>query len=234
MQLSWADNSLFYSITHYFHWSAELWYGFWHTYSSLDRSITAEGKTTLPPLRRIVFSHLSNQQWQDYANMNEWVLRSSFPSVIMEFIDDWRDRTEMGKALVYERVLVTDRSAAMLSPNFLRFQRTTASAFAIPASPSWWTPIRNNVVSFAGLDPAVESAKNDTPVITYISRQSWGRRMLIPADHDKLVEELYKLRDKYGYEVNVVNLEKMSRVEQIRLAARTTVSILSYIVFLEP
>src|ERR1700735_4315867 len=103
------------SITHYFHWSAELWYGFWHTYSSLDRSINAEGKTSLPPLRRIVFSHLSNEQWRDYAHMNEWVLRSSFPSITMEFIDDWRDRVEMGKALVYERVLLTDRSAAMLS-----------------------------------------------------------------------------------------------------------------------
>ena len=143
----------------------------------------------------------------------------------MEFIDDWRDRAEMGKAFVYERVVLADRSAAMLSYNFLRFQRTAASAFAIPASPSWWSPIRNNVVAFAGIDPAVENTT--TPVITYISRQGWGRRMLIPADHEKLVQELYKLRDKYGYEVNVVSLEKMSRVEQIRIAARTTVSTCS-------
>lgn len=160
--------------------------------------------------------------------MNEWVLRSSFPSITMEFIDDWRDRAEMGKAFVYERVVVADRSAAMLSESFLRFQRTAASAFTIPSSPSWWSPIRNNVVGFAGLDPAVESATNKTPVITYISRQEWGRRMLIPADHEKLVQELYKLRDKYGYEVNVVNLEKMSRVEQLLLAARTTVRLVIY------
>jgi hypothetical protein len=144
----------------------------------------------------------------------------------MEFIDDWRDRAEMGKAFVYERVVVADRSAAMLSESFLRFQRSAASAFSIPASPSWWSPIRNNVVSFAGLDLTAGSATNDTPVITYISRQSWGRRMLIPADHEKLVHELYKLRDKYGYEVNVVNPEKMSRVDQLQLAARTTVRFL--------
>ena len=156
--------------------------------------------------------------------MNEWVLRSSFPSITMEFIDDWRDRAEMGKAFVYERVVVADRSAAMLSENFLRFQRSAASAFTIPASPSWWSPIRNNVVSFAGVD-ITGSATNDTPVITYISRQDWGRRMLIPADHEKLVQELYKLRDKYGYEVNVVSLEKMSRVEQLRVAARSTVRL---------
>ena len=143
----------------------------------------------------------------------------------MEFIDDWRDRAEMGKAFVFDRVLVADRSAAMLSFNFARFQRTASSAFVLPASPNWWAPIRNNVIQFAGLDPAVGGDMKSKPVITYISRQGWGRRMLIPADHDKLVRELYKLRDKYGYEVNVVNPEKMPRVEQIRLAARTTVNI---------
>ena len=174
----------------------------------------------------MVFNRLSNQQWQDYGHMNEWVLRSSFPSIGMEFIDDWQDRTEMGKAFVFERVILTDRSAAMLSESFHRFQRSTASAFVVPGSPTWWAPIRNNVVAFAGLDPAVENFT--TPVITYISRQGWGRRMLLPADHDRLVRELYKLRDKYGYEVNVVSPEKMSRVEQIRLAARTTVSPLSH------
>lgn len=62
------------------------------------------------------------------------------------------------------------------------------------------------------------------PVITYISRQEWGKRTLIQKDHEKLVSELYKLRDTYGYEVNVVSAEKLTRAEQIQLAARTTVS----------
>lgn len=38
-----------------------------------------------------------------------------------------------------------------------------------------------------------------------------------------LVRELYDLRDKYGYEVNVVSMEKLSRAEQVSLMARTTV-----------
>ena len=141
----------------------------------------------------------------------------------MEFIDDWRDRIEMGKPFVYERVVVADRAAAMLSESFLRFSRSASPAFTVPASPSWWSPIRNNVVSFAGVD--VTPATNVTPVITYISRQGWGRRMLIPADHEKLVQELYKLRDSHGFEVNVVSPEKMTRVEQLRIAARTTVRL---------
>jgi len=155
--------------------------------------------------------------------MNEWVVRSSFPSINIEFKDDWRDRVEMNRPFVFERVLVADRSAAMLAYNYARYQRTAGAAFALPGSMNWWQPIRNNVVAFAGMDPEVGGGTSSKPVITYISRQGWGRRMLLPEHHKKLVEELYKLRDEYGYEVNVVNAEHMSRVEQIRLAARTTV-----------
>ena len=50
--------------------------------------------------------------------------------------------------------------------------------------------------------------------------------MLIQRDHEKLVEELYKLRDQYGYEVNVVSMDKLSPFEQLRLAGRTTVCTL--------
>ena len=47
--------------------------------------------------------------------------------------------------------------------------------------------------------------------------------MLIQRDHEKLVEELYKLRDRYEYEVNVVSMDKLSPFEQSRPAGRTTV-----------
>jgi hypothetical protein len=59
----------------------------------------------------------------------------------------------------------------------------------------------------------------------------WGRRMLIPEDHDKLVQELYVLRDTYGYEVNVVSMDKLSRMEQLHLAGRTTVWIVCLFLF---
>ena len=212
------------SITHYYHWCAELWFGFWRTYSSLDANITPDGGTTLPPARRLFFNRLDNFHWRDYAAMDQWVARSSFPGVTMEFIDDWRDRAEMDTAWVFDRVVVTDRSAAMLSFNFARYQRSASPPFALPGAMNWWMAIRDNVVQFTGLDTSVGSGTSSTPVITYISRQTWGRRMLIPEDHDKLVKELYKLRDTYGWEVNVIEAEKMTRVEQIRLAARTTVS----------
>ena len=171
-----------------------------------------------------MFNHLDACHWRDYADMNQWVVRSTFPSAVMEFRDDWRDRAEMERPFVFERVIVADRSATMPSFNFQRFGRTASAPFALPGGPHWWMTMRNQAIQFTGLDLNTGGGTLSNPVITYISRQDWGRRMLIPEDHETLVRELYILRDEYGFEVNVVAAEKMSRVEQLQLAARTTVS----------
>ncbi|KAK7021199.1 hypothetical protein R3P38DRAFT_2965519 [Favolaschia claudopus] len=210
-------------IRHYYHWSAELYFGFWRTYSSLDPSISPDGTTTLPPPRRMFFNRLDAFRWRDPTHMNQLVLRSSFPELTMEFLDDWDDRAKMAVPFVFERVVLADRSAAMRAYNFLRYQRTAAVPFALPGSVNWWMSIRNSVVQFAGLDMHEGSSTTATPVITYISRQAWGRRTLLEEDHKKLVQELYRLRDTHGWEVNVVLMEKISRDEQIRLAVRTTI-----------
>ncbi|KAI9465699.1 hypothetical protein BJY52DRAFT_1242022 [Lactarius psammicola] len=181
------------------------------------------GKTALPPPRRILFSHLDADHWRDYAMMNQWVLRTVFPSISMEFSDDWKDRAAMGVPFVFDRVLFADRAAAINGENWLRTQRTASEAFALPGSPNWWNTVRNNVIQYTGLNASTGAGTRGRPVITYVSRQEWGRRMLIQKDHDKLVEELYKLRDQYGYEVNVVSMDKLSRVEQLWLAGRTTI-----------
>ena len=152
--------------------------------------------------------------------MNEWVVRSSFPSLNAEFSHDWVDRAKIGHPFVFDRVVFADRSAAMLGYNYLRTQRTASEPFALPGSVDWWSTIRSNVIEFSGLDGSWPAHR---PVITYISRQGWGRRMLIQKDHETLVEELYRLRDKYGYEVNVVSMDKLTRIQQLHLAARTTV-----------
>jgi hypothetical protein len=221
--VTWFVNDPRQFITHYYHWSAELFFGFWRAYSSLDPFIPSNGKTALPPPRRILFSHLDADHWRDYAAMNQWVLRTTLPSSSMEFSHDWKDRAAMGVPFVFDRVLFTDRAAAINGANWLRTQRTASEAFALPGSPNWWSTVRNSVIEYTGLNASTVGGTRGRPVITYISRQEWGRRMLIQQDHDKLVEELYKLRDQYGYEVNVVSMDKLSRVEQLSLAGRTTV-----------
>ncbi|KAI0634976.1 hypothetical protein C8Q77DRAFT_1171784 [Trametes polyzona] len=225
--VSWLANDPKQFITHYYHWSAELFFGFWRTYSSLDPTIPPSGETSLPAPRRLMFSNLDAANWRDYASMNQWVLRSAFPSISTEFMNDWKERAELGRPFVLDRVVLADRAAAMNGEMYLRTQRTAANAFSLPGSVNWWTTIRNNVVGFSALDDhagAMSVAGVPTrPVITYISRQGWNRRMLIQADHERLVQELYRLRDTYGYEVNVVEMDKLTRIEQFRLAARTTI-----------
>ena len=181
----------------------------------------------------MLFTRIDAANWQDYAAMNQWVTYASFPSITMEYMNDWLERADTGRVYVLDRVVFADRAAAMHGENFLKTQRTAANAFALPGSVHWWQPIRNNVVGFAGLtELSGQELGEQKPVITYISRQGWGRRMLIQKDHDRLVEELYKLRDNYGYEVNVVSMDKLSRAEQLHLAGRTTVRI--YGLYLSP
>ncbi|KIK91684.1 hypothetical protein PAXRUDRAFT_617656 [Paxillus rubicundulus Ve08.2h10] len=220
---TWIVNDPPQFITHYYHWSAELFFGFWRTYSSLDPFIPANGSSSLPAPRRVWFAHADADHWRDYALMNQWVLRSAFPSLSAEYSADWQDRAEMGRPVMLDRVIFSDRAAAMNGAEFLRTGRIASEAFDLPGSVHWWNTIRSEVIKFSGLDGQIGAGTTHNPVITYISRQEWGRRMLIPEDHEKLVGELYNLRDKYGYEVNVVSMDKLSRVEQFQLAARTTI-----------
>ncbi|KAF9230729.1 hypothetical protein BU15DRAFT_91056 [Melanogaster broomeanus] len=220
---TWIVNDPPQFVTHYFHWSAELFFGFWRTYSSLDPAIPENGTSLLPALRRIWFSHLDAVHWRDYALMNQWVLRSSFPSLTAEYSADWQDRAEMGRPVMLDRVILSDRAAAMTGNHFIQTERTASEAFELPGSVHWWSTIRSEVIKFSGLDGQIGGGIAHNPVITYVSRQEWGRRMLIQEDHENLVKELYKLRDNYGYEVNVVSMDKLSRVEQFQLSARTTI-----------
>ncbi|KAF8756742.1 hypothetical protein RHS01_04543 [Rhizoctonia solani] len=194
-------------IQHYYHFSAELLFGLWRTYSSLDPLITPSGKTKLPAPRRMLFTHT--------------------PAPIA-FQEDWADRSETGKVHIFERVVFADRAAAMRGENFRASGRSASEVFVLPGSANWWSPVRKNVLNFIGapeeeiMGVGLDGTPNK-PVITYVSRQGWGRRMLREKDHLGLVKALRDLEAKYGYEVNIVKLDKMSRDEQIRLVGRTTI-----------
>ncbi|KZT58679.1 hypothetical protein CALCODRAFT_432171 [Calocera cornea HHB12733] len=237
---SWWTNDPAQFIAHYYHFSAELMFGLWRTYASLDPSITPLGQTRLPAPRRWLFPHVPADKWRDYASMNQYVLFASFPSTQLLFQQDIADMADTSKVYVLERVVYSDRSAAIRGEGWLPKQRMAALAFSHESVRNWWAPIRSNVVRFAGGDlnpfmrphppppapgqpPPVNDQPEDKPVITYVSRQTWGRRMLLQDDHDRFVAALGRLSEMYGYEVNVVNMDKLTRDEQIKLAGRTTI-----------
>jgi hypothetical protein len=156
-----------------------------------------------------------------------------------------------GRVWWFDTVLLSDRSAAFRGPECgERTQRTAAEAMKGVVERAgltgflergWWESVRRNVLRFVGVDQrtldvgtrAFKRAEHggsppnggiDEVVVTYISRQR-VRRHLIPEDHEGLVRALVELCDRRRWELHVVAMERLSKEEQLALAARTTVSV---------
>ncbi|KAI0070599.1 hypothetical protein K474DRAFT_1669885 [Panus rudis PR-1116 ss-1] len=114
----------------------------------------------------------------------------------------------------------------------------------------WWEPVRRSVLRFAGVDEETrdiglrverntmarvkkpmdglplpgthELAKRQEVVVTYISRQG-ARRHLIDEDHAALVNALEEMCEAHGWELNIVQAERLSKEDQLALVSRTTI-----------
>lgn len=208
----------------------------WRTYSSLDLNIPPSGLTkTLTVPRRFMFPHIKAAEFKDYSGLSEYITRAVFPSTAFEFREVWDDRNQTSRPFVLERVIIGDRISAEYSKEWAHLYKYAAPAFGIRGSSyTFWAPVRRALVQFLDLDEILTEdetssvakptpAKKEKTVITYVSRQGWGRRTLRDADHDALVSALKGLKSRYGYEVNVVRMEHLTHEEQLRLALRTTV-----------
>lgn len=121
-------------------------------------------------------------------------------------------------------------------------QELPAAEFSSESSSSshegFWSPIRKSLTlnllgylpTFASLTDrrvlSPPSDKSELPVVTYIDRQKTGRR-LTEESHKSLVDVLLELKEEQVCEVQIVRMEEVSVREQIRLAARSTVSFVS-------
>ncbi|KAL6305818.1 hypothetical protein BKA93DRAFT_776889 [Sparassis latifolia] len=116
----------------------------------------------------------------------------------------------------------------------------------------WWEPVRRAVLRFAGVDervmdigvraeqtaaalgktrPQLLAGASAPPlhlgqdvVITYISRQG-SKRHLIEGHHEALVTALTEMCRRHGWELNIVQAERLSMEQQLELAARTTIML---------
>ncbi|KAJ7675748.1 hypothetical protein DFH06DRAFT_1435059 [Mycena polygramma] len=174
------------------------------------------------------------------------------------------------RAWHFPLLLLTDRSASFRGPicggqtqriaseavEFMRSKGRLAGARV----GGWWEPVRSAMLRFAGADvftpeytdqgalsgdAAVGDPRLPMPkkiVITYISRQSAHVRRLTPQSHDGVVDALRQLvRDKgAAWELNVIEAEKLSHDEQLRIIARTTILLgvhgngLTHLVMMQP
>ncbi|KAG6830207.1 hypothetical protein H0H87_008886 [Tephrocybe sp. NHM501043] len=228
-------------------WS--FWFGAWSTPSNTVESAFQLSHPSPPPIHRVIFPHAVG--WRDGPGFNAYFLRAAFPSLDVEVRDDWADRigatSAKDRAWHFPIVLVADRSAAFRGSICGReTQRTASEAVEYMLKRNqllgyqvggWWEPLRKAVWAFARVDSdpvwsdsASSSLGFPMPkkiIITYISRQGVPRRKLREADHINLVAALEALviRKGTGWELVVLQAERMSKDAQVQAAARSTVRL---------
>ncbi|KIM32505.1 hypothetical protein M408DRAFT_20780 [Serendipita vermifera MAFF 305830] len=206
-------------IGHMYHFLVEIFaLGHWRTYTSPDLDPIFGSLRAFP--RRFIVPRATQQEWQDRAGMNQWVMRAGLGSLSFEYKDDWDHRMSLQRPFLLETVILGDRAAWHRGPSL----KSPTTEFPMAVKDMWWEPIRQSVVAFA-LPPGQKSrTSRSKPVITYISRQKTGRR-LRDADHDALVLELYRLGRDHGYEVNIPMMEDLDKSSQVTLLGRTTILV---------
>ncbi|KAK0476796.1 hypothetical protein IW261DRAFT_1552179 [Armillaria novae-zelandiae] len=225
-------------LGHFYHLVAELFFGvqaFWHGAFSAVPAIDAYACQIHPSLHRqaldrVIFAHSDGNGWRDYPGFNAYFMRCC---------QEWEDRIAATSGLSVDRawhfplVLLSDRSASHRGASCgSQTQRIASEAWEYMREQSrlmgikvggWWEPIRASVWKFS-------------VVITYISRQGTSRRRLTDEAHDSLVRALEEL----GWELKVMQAERMSKDAQVHAAARTTILLgvhgngLTHLLFMPP
>ncbi|KAF8904389.1 hypothetical protein CPB84DRAFT_1772907 [Gymnopilus junonius] len=174
------------------------------------------------------------------------------------------------RAWHFPLVLLSDRSASFRGEACgARTQRIAAEAWefmvrkrGIDVLGGWWNILRESVMKYAGVkvtrddESTLSTQHNDVAdpqtllplpkkiIITYIDRQG-VRRHLIPEHHDALVLALQQLVEKKRREgkewiLRIVQPERLSKEEQVRVASETTIMLgvhgngLTHLVFMKP
>ncbi|KAK7058792.1 hypothetical protein VNI00_001416 [Paramarasmius palmivorus] len=129
----------------------------------------------------------------------------------------------------------------------------------------WWEPVRAGILKFAGAQNGVASEMKvyqdfqrrldamhtmdsrpvqlplpEKVVVSYVSRQAGGRRKLTEESHQSLVEALQEMSQRRGFDLIVMEAEKLSKDEQLQIIAKTTILLgvhgngLTHLVFMPP
>ncbi|KAF8637883.1 hypothetical protein AX17_002506 [Amanita inopinata Kibby_2008] len=207
----------------------------WRTYSSLDTSIDAHGRSTLPPPFRLVFPNNrfytdANPPFEQHwvrrrrvdTGFHPYLLKAVFPHLTCVYYEDWEDYHKMQVPFVIERIVIADRVAAdkWLSPS----QPVFSSPFSLEVSAYWWEPVRRTLTSYYDLDEDAASK----PVVTYLQRQGETNGARIrPEDHELLVRSLKDIARTDRFELQIVSTSTFDTKWDDKMAAiaRSTVVI---------
>ncbi|QRW23929.1 hypothetical protein RhiXN_10253 [Rhizoctonia solani] len=151
-------------------------------------------------------------------------------------------------AFLYEKVLLADRSASFRGAHCSINARTVSEAIEatradLEDGPGddkgkwWWEPLRRRILKISSVDQAIQDIslrETDCPYHLHLSTNR-SHRKLIKEDHDGLVTVLKELVARKNalppspqnrrWRLEIVEAEHISREEQVRIAARTTVML---------
>ncbi|KAG9047434.1 hypothetical protein FS837_002242 [Tulasnella sp. UAMH 9824] len=209
-----------------FRFVAEILFGLWRTYSTLDLRIESDGRTTLPAPQRIILPNIIASHWRDGHELIARLLTMLFPSAHVQPAETWSDGSDLPNvAHIYDRVLLADRAATM------RNSQKQGVPFALlteqfNGSPWWWEPIKRVLSNAVGREYSGSKEMGRVkrkPVITYIASQGRGGRSLHPDDHDDLVRQLNRLEGLYGYSISVHQWSTLTLQDQLEIGRESDI-----------
>ncbi|KAF8193231.1 hypothetical protein K438DRAFT_1829329, partial [Mycena galopus ATCC 62051] len=215
------DHSQF--MKHFYHWFGEIILGAWWVYSHIVLLVT--GSQTLPPLALPLALYSPCTYWSPYQlchfiSNDEWrdslLMRAAFPGAAIEQAPYWNNLQKIETTVVIKRVMLVSRISVHRHPFGWVWFKMIAGTMNAPVCASLW----QNILA-PGFTPNTLQDPSRLPLVTYISRQGSGHR-LVAADHDALVAALKELEAEGICEVQVAAMERMSAMEQTELVARST------------
>ncbi|KAJ7773830.1 hypothetical protein B0H16DRAFT_1303994 [Mycena metata] len=211
-------------VKHFYHWFGEIILGLWRVYShiSLDPH---RAPTALPSPRRFILPFIEKEEWRDRAGMDGPLMRAAFPAAAIEESGYWKDLARLCTTVVFERIILVNRDSAHRHPFGGVWFKMIAGTMNVSAPPDFWAPVRTSLWrNTLGTVPVLKNTIHRPPLVTYISRQGSGRR-LVAEDHDALVTALRALEVDGVCEFRLAVMERMTLREQIELVSRSTILV---------
>ncbi|TFK32748.1 hypothetical protein BDQ12DRAFT_771399 [Crucibulum laeve] len=222
-------------MTHFYHWWGEVILGAWRVYSKLSIELDSGIKALPFPSRFILpVVNVIEEGWRDKAGVDGPLMRAAFPGSSIEVADAWQDYKKLNVTVVFDRIMLISRDAAHKHPFGGRWFKMIAGTMNLTVPDGFWGPVQRSLVdNLLGGIPNVNDDglvvyppefTSSRPIVTYISRQGGGRRLL-EKDHERLVISLKDLEVEGICQVNVAQMELLSLKDQIALVARSTVIV---------
>ncbi|KZO90781.1 hypothetical protein CALVIDRAFT_456036, partial [Calocera viscosa TUFC12733] len=239
-------------LQHYYHVAAEILLGIERVCTNLDPMPGPDGTVSAPSPERIIFLNTDEDGFTDYPGLDKFYLYAQWPHITPLYQPSWEAMASLmaqsRKAFRFPAALFIDRSAAFRGKYTEWTSRTPAGPWAagggdfgtggVGRNQFWYESARRRVLSFVGvsqdvqnialraMDPPLAPPRSDglqdKYQVTYISRQRTGRR-LNDEDHWRLVNALRQMCQRHHWKFVFMLAEELTRDEQMRIAAETTV-----------